>query len=307
MSKLYHLVDQYLEVRRGLGYKLEREGRLLPDFVSFLETHKASHITVTLALEWATAPAQASARWWERRVSLVRQFARFANSFDPHHEVLPSDLLPVTTGTRRVPYIYSDDDIKYLMTRTYCLQGLKAHTYRTLLGLLYTTGMRVGEAICLHCNDVDWQQGVLTIRHSKFNKSRQIPVHSSTMTALRQYTKRKNAAVSCPRDANLLLSLAGTQLHYKNVHMTFMRLLRSTYLADRRPERPRLHDLRHSFAVRTLTQWQQQGLDIQVRLPVLSTYLGHVAPSSTYWYLQATVEMLEPAAKRLDYAWGMLP
>jgi integrase/recombinase XerD len=307
MNKLHHLVNQYLEVRRGLGYKLEREGRWLPDFVSFIERGNVAHITAVLALEWATASSQASTRWWGTRLSAVRQFARFANGFDPRHEVPSTGLLPATARSRRVPYIYSNADIQCLMARARCLQGFKARTYATLFGLLYTTGMRVGEAIRLQHADLDWQQGMLTIHHAKFDKSRQIPLHSSTVMALRRYALCRKAAVPCPRDTNFLLSLAGTQLHYKNVHVTFMRLLRSTSLAARRPERPRLHDLRHSFAIRTLTQWQQQGLEVEARLPALSTYLGHVNPSSTYWYLQATVEMLGPAAERLDHALGMLP
>lgn len=307
MSRLRHLVNHYLEVRRGLGYKLEREGRLLPDFVSFLQSRHASHITAALALEWATASPLATTRWWSTRLSIVRLFACFANGFDPGHEVPATDLVPTTARSRRVPYIYHDDDIKCLMVHTRCFQGLKAETYATLLGLLYVTGMRVGEAIRLQRTDVDLEQGLLTVRHTKFDKSRQLPLHPGTIKALRQYAKRRDAAVPCPRADNFLLSLAGTQLHYKNVHKTFMHLLLSTHLGQRLPARPRIHDLRHSFAVRTLVQWQQQGLDVEARLPALSTYLGHVCPSGTYWYLHATSEMLVPAAKRLDYALGVLP
>lgn len=307
MSKLHPLVDQYLEIRRGLGYKLEREGRLLPDFVSFLHTRSTSHITAALALEWAMASQKATTRWWSLRLSIIRQFARFAHAFDPRHEVPAQDLIPTAGRARRLPYIYHDADIRCLMDRCRCLRGLKAMTYATLFGLLYTTGMRVGEAIGLQCTDVDWQQAVLTIHHAKFDKSRQIPLHPSTMIALQHYARSRDAAIPCPCDGNFLLSLAGTQLHYKNVHGTFMRLIRSTYLAEQQAKRPRLHDLRHSFAVRTLAQWQQRGLDVEPRLPTLSTYLGHVNPSSTYWYLHATPEMLAPATQRLDHALGVLP
>jgi len=307
MSKLRPLVDQYLEIRRGLGYKLEREGRLLPDFVSFLHTRSTSHITAALALEWAMASQKATTSWWSMRLSIIRQFARFAHAFDPCHEVPAQDLIPTTGRARRLPYIYDDADIRCLMVRCRCLPGLKAVTYATLFGLLYTTGMRVGEAIGLQRTDVDWQHAVLTIHHAKFDKSRQIPLHPSTMMALQHYVRSRDKAIPCPRDGNFLLSLTGTQLHYKNVHMTFMRLIRSTSLAEQQSTRPRLHDLRHSFAVRTLVQWQQRGLDVEPRLPTLSTYLGHVSPSSTYWYLHATTEMLAPAAQRLDHALGVLP
>lgn len=306
MSELRHTIDDYLQIRRSLGFKLEPEGRLLPDFVSFLEQHGASHITAEIALQWATAPCNATIQWWTHRLSIVRQFARFASAIDSDHEVPARDLLPQHKPKKLIPYVYGDDDVKCLIRQAEQLSGLKAKTYATLIGLLYTTGMRVGEAISLNRADINWQQGVLTIRHAKFNKSRELPLHPSTTAVLRQYADVRDSNV-CPRGPGFLLSLAGTRLHYKNVHETFLRLVRDTYLNNQQPHRPRIHDLRHTFAIKTLVRWYQDGLDVEPLLPTLSTYLGHVSPSSTYWYLSATSELMEKAAQRLDQSLGVLP
>lgn len=306
MSKLRQTVDNYLQMRRSLGFKLEKEGRLLPDFISFLERHSATHITSDLALQWATAPSNATIQWWARRLTIVRQFAQFVSTIDSDHEVPAKNLLPQYKSAKLVPYVYSDDDIRCLMHKAGGLHELKAKTYSTLLGLLYTTGMRVGEVIDLNNSDINWQQGVLTIHHAKFNKSRQLPLHPSTTAVLRQYADIRDSSV-CPHSPSFLLSLAGTRLHYKNVHVTFLSLIRDTYLNDQQPHRPRIHDFRHTFAIRTLTRWYQEDLDVDVLLPSLSTYLGHVSPSTTYWYLSATPELMEQAAKRLDHSLGVLP
>jgi integrase len=306
MTKLRQTVDNYLQIRRTLGFKLERDGRLLPDFISFLEQHNAPHITSDLALQWATAPSNTTIRWWADRLAIVRQFARFVSAIDSDHEVPAKDLLPQYRSAKLVPYVYSDDDIKCLMHKADRLYGLKAETYSTLFGLLYTTGMRVGEVIALNNTDINWQQGVLTIHHAKFSKSRQLPLHPSTTEVLRQYADIRDSSV-CPRSPSFLLSLAGTRLHYKNVHETFLSLIRDTYLNDQQPHRPRIHDLRHTFAIKTLTRWYQEDLDVDALLPSLSTYLGHVSPSTTYWYLSATPKLMEQAAKRLDHTLGVLP
>lgn len=306
MSELRQTVSEYLQIRRSLGFKLGREGRLLPDFVSFLEQQNAVHVSTELALQWATAPSNTTIRWWNTRLTIVRQFSRFASAIDSGHEVPASNLLPQHKSKKLMPYIYSDKDVQCLMCQAERLCGLKAKTYATLIGLLYTTGMRIGEAIRLNCSDINWPQGVLTIRHAKFNKSRQLPLHPSTTAALRQYADVRDSSV-CPQGPGFLLSLAGTRLHYKNVHEAFLRLVQDTYLNNQWPHRPRIHDFRHTFAIKTLTRWYQDGLDVDPLLPTLSTYLGHVSPSSTYWYLSATSELMDQAAQRLDQALGVLP
>ena len=306
MNELRQTVDHYLQIRRSLGFKLAREGHLLPNFVAFMEQQGAVHITGSLALQWAITSANATIRWQTRRLGIIRQFARFASTIDADHEVPAKDLLPQHKVPKLLPYVYCDDDVKYLMRAADRLYGLKAKTYATLLGLLYTTGMRVGEAISLNNADIDWQHELLTVRHAKFNKSRELPLHPSTMEALRQYADIRDSSV-CPRSPSFLLSLAGTRLLYKNVHFVFLKLVQGTYLNDQRPHRPRIHDLRHTFAVRSLARWYQEGLDIEPLLPSLSTYLGHVSPATTYWYLSATPELMDNALDRLDQSLGVLP
>ena len=183
----------------------------------------------------------------------------------------------------------------------------RAHTYRTLIGLLASTGMRVGEAIHLDRTDLDQQEGVLTVRDAKFGKSREIPLHSTTLEAIEAYARHRHRRFSRPVSSAFLLSLAGSRLLYKNVHLTFLRLVQWAELSEGKPRRPRFHDLRHAFAVRTLTDAYRAGLDVERQLPLLSTYLGHVNPSSTYWYLSAVPELLGVAARRLENSLGELP
>jgi integrase len=298
MSPLQRRLDEYLRVRRALGFSLAREGRLLPQFVRFLERHGHSAISTSLALRWALAPPDASPPWAHARLAMVRGFARYLVARDPRTDVPPVELLPAPRTKRLVPYIYTDAEVCALMQGARTLRGLKGATYATLLGLLAATGMRVGEAIALQRDDVDDHAGVLVVRHGKFGKSRELPLHPTTTAALRAYARKRDRVLRHPRSPSFLLSRAGTRLHYKNVHAAFLRLVPRVRLAAHRPRRPRLHDLRHTFAVATLVRWYRAGLDVEVRLPALSTYLGHVAPSSTYWYLTATPELLHLAQRR---------
>ncbi|MGQ0834474.1 MAG: tyrosine-type recombinase/integrase, partial [Gammaproteobacteria bacterium] len=285
MSTLADAVKQYLELRRGLGYKLEREGHLLPDFVAFVERDGGSCITAERALRWATLPAQATPKWWATRLGMVRELAKYLAALDPRTEVPSAQLLPKWTPEKLTPYLYTDEEVVALMRAAQTLHGLKGATYATLLGLLATTGMRVGEALRLDRADIDWRERVLLIRHSKFGKSRELPLHPSTVEALRNYARQRDRSLPHPRSSSFLLSLAGTRLNYKNVHFCFLRLLRRAGLADCEPRRPRLHDLRHTFALKTIADSYRAGLNVRVQLSSLSTYLGHVSPSNTYWYL----------------------
>jgi integrase len=307
MSALADAVKQYLELRRGLGYKLEREGHLLPDFVAFIEHDGGSYITAERALHWATLPAQATPKWWATRLGMVRELAKYVSALDSRTEVPSPQLLPTGTPQKLPPYLYTDEQIVALMRAARTLHGLKGVTYATLLGLLATTGMRVGEALHLDRADVDWRERVLLIRRSKFGKSRELPLEPSTVQALRNYARQRDRLLPHPRSPSFLLSLAGTRLHYKNVHFCFLRLLHLAGLADRKPRRPRLHDLRHTFALKTIADSYRAGLNVQVRLSSLSTYLGHVCPSHTYWYLSAAPGLLDLAAERLDSSLGVLP
>jgi len=310
MSNLHRILLDYVALRRSLGFKLEREGQLLPDFVAYLEKSGSQVITVPLALAWAKQSADATPYWWAARLAMVRGFARYARTIDSRTEIPPEDVLP-RVRSRHQPYIYSEADIRALMDATHRVYRLRdpfrSHTYRTLIGLLASTGMRIGEAIDLDHTDLDRDQGIITVRHGKFGKSREVPLHPSTLDALLEYARHRNQRFTHPKSSAFLLSLAATRLVYQNVHLTFLRLVEWAGLANRKPRRPRIHDLRHTFAVRTLADAYRAGLDVERQVPVLSTYLGHVAPSSTYWYLSAVPELLGVAARRLEASLGDLP
>ena len=293
-------VTDYLALRRSLGFKLDDAERLLGDFVDYLNDNDVPTITSEAAVAWATEPAGAQLAWWAKRLGVVRQFATYLHAFDSHVEIPPADVL--AHGTRRAEaFIYSQADIAALLHAAGKLQPMSAATYTTLVGLLAVTGMRVGEAIGLDRSDLDHRRGLLTVRFGKFGKSRQLPLHPTTTAALQAYLRTRDRHIHEPRSPALLVSTAGTRLFYSNVHLAFQKLTRTAQIAPRSAAcRPRLHDLRHTFAVNTLVGWQRAGLDIQPRLPWLSTYLGHTAPSSTYWYLTATPELLAGAADRLD-------
>lgn len=303
MSALRNRFDEYLRLRRALGFKLESAEPLLRDFVTYLEHHNAPTVTADLALAWAMQPPNGHPGWWAKKLGIVRVFAKHLQTLDAATEVPAVELLP-HHSRRAVPYLYSDLDIARLMEAAQKLRSpLRAGTYATLIGLLAATGLRVGEAIGLDRQDVDGRHRVLTLRHSKFRKSREVPLHETTAVALHAYARMRDRLCPRPKAPSFFVSTAGTRLIYKNVQSTFHMLVRQAALEQRRaPCRPRLHDLRHSFAVRTLSCWYRDDIDVQARLPLLSTYLGHLGPTSTYWYLSAAPELLARACQRLEKA-----
>jgi integrase len=296
-------LTDYLSMRRALGYKLARDQKLLTQFLDYLDGIGTQQVTIKHALAWAQQPAGERLSWWACRLSVVRGFAAYLHTLDAIHEVPPKDLLPPPPH-RATPYLYSDQDIASLLRAAGSLGvPLRAATYQTLLGLLAATGMRVGEAIRLDRHDIDLDQGIATVRDSKFGKSRELPLHSSTRQVLGAYLRRRDRLHLGSSSPALFISPAGTRLLYCNVNWTFLRLVDKSGLRPRSAScRPRLHDLRHSFAVRTVLDWYRAGVDVQVHLPLLSTYLGHVNPAATYWYLSAAPELLALAAQRLALA-----
>jgi len=304
MSPLRQALIDYLKIRRALGYKLERAGKLLPQYLDYLDQRGEELVTVENALAWATVPA-GDVNWWAFRISVVRGFASYLHALDPAHQVPPSDLLP-RRPLRATPYLYSDQEVRALMAATGSLRfPLRQATYRTVIGLLSVTGMRVGEAIRLDNGDVDLKHGVLTVRQTKFGKTRELPLHPSTVSALRAYLRLRDRHQPMQVSDALFVSPAGTRLIYCNVSHTFVSLVERAGLQPRSARcRPRLHDLRHTFAVRTLLEWYRAGVEVQPRLPLLSTYLGHVHPKDTFWYLHAAPELLTLAAGRLERSLG---
>ena len=300
MSSLRELAEDYLRMRRSLGYKLEISGWQLEKFVTYLEQAEAATITIENALAWATSTG-ADPSYWAQRLSVVRQFARHLHTIDPACEVPSARLLPYR-APRAIPYLYEPEEITALMQAAGELQPpLLAANYRTLIGLLAVSGLRLGEAIRLNRGDVDVRHGLLRILDSKFGKSREVVLHDTTMHALNEYRRLRDRRFPQPRCEAFLVSLRGTRLHKNAVHDMFARLVQVAGLKPRSARcRPRPHDLRHAFAVRTLLEWYRDGVDVQARLPLLSTYMGHVNPASTFWYLTAAPELLGLVAQRLD-------
>jgi integrase len=303
MNSLQVLLEEYLAVRRALGVKLTLPGRLLQRFVVFAAQHDAPFITTELALQWATEPCDAQPAQWANRLAMVRRFAQYASAVDARNQVPPPNLLPYRYH-RTQPYIYNDEEIVRLLAAAQSLPGftgLRPHTYVTLFGLFAVTGLRANEPLRLDRDEVDLSHGVLTVRGSKFGKSRYVPIVDSTAAALRRYAAHRERLCSNPHDASFFLSERGTRVTEWALRWTFVKLSRQIGLRGATDSHgPRLHDFRHRFAVSTLLRWYRSGVDVERHLPRLATYLGHTHVSDTYWYLTATPELLQLAARRLD-------
>ena len=303
MSALRARAGEYLAMRRALGFKLTTQGRHLMSFVRFCEERSADHVTADLAIEWATRTSRGSGNevYQARRLDVVRIFARHLQALDPATEVPPEDVL-ARRYLRIQPYLYCPQEIAALMTAADALRpAMRAATWRTLVGLLAVTGMRQGEACRLGRDDVDLETGTLVIRDSKFGKSRLVFLHPTAVAALRSYERARDQAFPEPEAATFLVNSRGRPLGGHNLPHTFAPLAAAAGIQAPPGRRaPRLHDLRHVFTVATLLDWYRDGGDVQARLSLLSTWLGHVDPKSTYWYLQAVPELLALAAGRLE-------
>ena len=305
MKALDRHLDDYLALRRALGFKLIGEGRLLASFVAFAEAAGQRTITTKAALEWARLPRGGSPSYLSRRLRAVRGFARYLQALDSACEVPPLELLP-ERKQRPAPYLYREREILALMAAARTLRPpLRAATLETLIGLLACTGMRIGEAIRLDREDFDPARGALSIHDSKFGKSREVALHESAVRALLDYGERRDRL--CPQAGarSFFITARGARLTHAAAYMPFRALLELAGVRHPSPSRrPRIHDLRHSFAVETLLGWYRDGGDVAARMPLLSTYLGHVDPAATYWYLSAAPELLGLAAKRLEHSSG---
>lgn len=307
MTDLHAAVVTYLELRRGLGYALTDAGHLLPDFVDYLHRRGAQHVNIELAAAWATQPSGVHPIWWRQRLGAVRGFAEYLQHIDPDTEVPPPDLLPAAYH-RIAPYVYTDAEIVALMAVARSPNPpLRAATYETLIGLLAVTGLRIGEAIGLDRDDIDTDTRLLVVRHAK-RGARRVPLHDTTIQALSGYMRLRDRHFPQLRSGSFFVSIRGTRLCQGAVHDTFPTLLKGAGLRVDRPDgrRPRIHDVRHTFAVRQLLAWHRQGVDVDARLPLLADMLGHVNPASTYWYLQAVPELMQVLCRRLDQVLGEL-
>lgn len=303
MKSLRQGVNEYLEYRWKLGFQLQHVKSYLLDFVSFMEKNQAKHITTELALAFSTTNPNVQSRNHTARLSAIRQFAIYWSAMDPKTEIPSKHLLPYAYN-RRAPYIYTDAEIIQLLE---CYESnrhpMDQYSFFVIFGLLAVTGMRITEVLSLDCADVDLQNGVITIRQSKFRKSRHIPIHKSTVKALKEFSDYRNQYFVHPVSSHFFLNRKGKGLNHQIVRKVFHQRLMKIDIAKPKEHcrSPRIMDLRHSFAVKTLLRWYKQGVaSIDSQIYLLSTYLGHVMPSNTYWYLTVTPELLKFVVSRCE-------
>jgi len=291
-------VRAYLEQRRALGYKLRIEGQMLLNFARYAD--RSGHrgpLTRKLALCWAALPSQATPLYRARRLEVVRVFARHQAASEPATEIPPRHVFG-PAHCRRTPHVYSPSQILQILGRAARLPGrLRPVTYKTLLGLLACTGLRISEALALEVGDVDLVQGQILIRESKYHHSRWVPLHPTALAPLRHYDRRRRRLF--PKAQHFFVSDRGQQFAYTTVRTTFRHLARELKSTGVRPQ-VRLHDLRHTFACRVLLHWQRTQRGATGRVVILSRYLGHLRVSDTYWYLTAVPELLQEAARHCE-------
>ena len=300
MTGLRGQVRDYLALRRAMGFKMEKHGILLDGLARHLETAGLTTVTVQAAAEWAMLPRDAHPNRWKQRLDAARGFARYLAASDPAAEVPPMGMLAARPN-RHQPYIFTGPEIAALFEEAGRHRWhLPAVTYPALLGLIAATGIRVGEAVRLDDADVGLDESMITIRDSKYGKSRRIPVDATVTAALRDYLGRRRSLRPAPKAPALFLSAYGTRLITHHANAEFRRITAATGIGASAVNPPRIHDLRHTMAVRTLAGWYRDGGDVAARMPLLSAYLGHVSPVSTFWYLHAVPELLALAAQRLE-------
>ncbi len=302
MSSVRTIAEDYLAMRRALGFKLAMQGRLLLQFVDYLEDCGLETVTTDAAIAWASAPVEATAVWHGMRFGVARRFAVHLHLLDPRCEVPPADVLP-ERHRRLPPHIYSADEIVALMAEARRLRpAMRAATAETVVGLLTVTGMRSGEVVRLNRNDVDVTARTLRVVATKRNKSRELALHESTAAALGTYSRLRDDTFPAA-GPSFFVSRTGHRLSQSALHATFRLLVQATGLEptpSSRARRPRPHDVRHSFSVDTLVAWHRAGEDVQALLPALSAYLGHVEPKDTYWYVSAVPELLSLTIGRAE-------
>jgi integrase/recombinase XerD len=303
MSEFDRHVRDYLRMRRALGFKLRREGQVLVQLAAYLEEAGAQTLTTELALRWARLPQNVAPINWAHRLGAARGFAIYLKTSEPATEIPARGLLPASAA-RPTPYLWSPTDVSRLLLASQQLRPrLRAATHEALFGLIAASGIRLGEALGLSRDGVDLTDGVLTIREAKFGHTRLVPLHPTVTDALSEYADCRDRLCHSPRSTTFFVSSVGTALLDRSVHQTFNQLTTALGLRTA-TTRPRIHDLRHSFAVRTLIDWHREGVDIDTRMSVLSIYLGHVNPAGTYWYLSASPELMALAAAWLTSRYG---
>jgi len=300
---LRRAVECYLETRRRFGFALVGESYQLRALVRYAARigHRGP-LTAQLARQWAQLPKRKDRYCWALRLAIVQRFARFWMAYDPRTEIPEPEWLG-PSYRRRAVHVYSRQEIATLLGAASDLgreRPLRGRTFCTLLGLLDCTGLRIGEALGLTNQDIDWSAGVLTITHAKRGHARLIPVQVSTLEALDRYRTLRDRVIGPQRTPRFFVSLRGKPLAYTSVSAVFRSLCRQ--LGWIQEPIPRLHDLRHTFAVRTLLGWYRSGEAIPAKIWSLSTYLGHQHLAHTYWYLSAVPELMHLCQQRFATA-----
>lgn len=289
---LHERVQEYLRLRRALGFRLEHEGYILPQFAGYLEQHGAATVTAEHAIAWAQLPRGVHPVTWTHRLTAVRGFATWLRTIDPAAEIPPKGVFP-GQGKRPVPFIFSDEDLAAMVAGCAGLRpAMRAASCTALFGLIAVTGVRIGEALTIPAGGIDLDAGLLPVAPAKSRCQRILPLHPTTVAALADYDALRTR--SFPRAATFFVSEKGTPLTRRMALTSF----RSACAAAGIPGRPRIHDVRHSLAVNTLLEWYRSGQDVAAQMPALSGYLGHTTPEGTYWYISAVPELMQLAAER---------
>jgi len=297
-------LDRYLSVRRSLGYDLRADERILRRFARFADQERASHVDTALFLRWDASLPNVGTSTRSARLGKVRLFAQWLSGIDPAHEVPPRGLLPDRYARQR-PYIYTEAEIAAIITaakKLPSIYGLRALTCSTLFGLIAFTGLRISEALALNDGDIDTEAGVVRIRRGKLGKERLLPLDQSVVAQLIVYAAERDRLLGCSAPA-FFVTEKGTRLADCGARYNFAQVcqrigLRPGQQYCRHGRGPRIHDLRHSFAVRTMIGWYRTGKDPSHEMIRLTTYLGHTNPSNTFWYLEAVPELLDLAMAR---------
>lgn len=313
MKTLKTGVKDYVAIKRAMGFSFERQAADLNRFCAFMKKLKQKYITAELAKKWALAGKKMPTWRHARQISVLHAFALYWRTIEPRTQLWPENLWPLRYQ-RKNPHIYNDDEIKLLLAeclKLKPLESLRPKMFYTLFGLIAACGFRLSEALMLTDSDVDLKNGVITIKRTKFNKTRVVPVHETTRQALKEYLDVRDGYREKYRYGRSRLNLFfvtndETPINTEMADWTFDQIALKCGVRTQSRRGPRLHDLRHTFVVRTLENWYREGKDVEALLYVLSTYVGHSHPGSTFWYITITPELMALARDRLDLYMGGL-
>ena len=299
-------LQRYLRIRRSLGYKLYTEERILKRFIFFMEQNKETHINADIFLKWKQEFGKASKITWARRLGVIRVFASWLCSLDPLHEIPSQSLVPFCNN-RIPPYIYSDSEIKKIIKAASLLQsknGIREITYPAFFGLISVTGLRISEAISLNTQDVNLREGIITVHKGKNDNNRKLPITESTNNYLKEYARIRDRFLGQTPEPFFVsdngIRLTDCAVRYNFAVVSQMIGLRPERKDNKHGVGPRIHDLRHTFAVKVMVNWYKEGKNIDQEMIKLVTYLGHTKPANTYWYIEAVPELLALASQRVE-------